>query len=152
MSGDKNEALHRQMLKEDKEMIEKVTRITDEPLGRPAPKLSSHYDEKDDVLVINGIRYSSDVFRQFGGMLPVGAEFKLMNREDGVLTIQNLSQQPAPKHNGLESRHKIGDDVKVEGKVTAVYFHEDKVKYVIKVSEHICIEMDSCDVHPKDGA
>jgi hypothetical protein len=122
------------------------------PYAGPLPKLSAHFDTPTDVLTIAGIRYHGEVFRQLGGALPVGAEFKLVNREDGVLTIQNLSQQPAPKHNGLESRHKIGDDVKVEGKVTAVYFHEDKVKYVIKVSEHICIEMDSCDVHPKDGA
>jgi hypothetical protein len=93
MSGNQKEALYRQMLDEDKKLIESVTRITEKPLGRPA-------------LVATG----------------------------------------------YESRFKIGDDVKVEGKVTAVYFHEYKVKYVIKVSEHICIEMDSCDVHPKDAA
>lgn len=50
-------------------------------------KLKFEYDEQNDTITIEGIKYSGEIFRQLGGMLEVGALFQLMERENGVLTI-----------------------------------------------------------------
>lgn len=45
------------------------------------------HDTNHDVLTIEGIAYAGEVFRQLGGMLPVGATFQLRSRADDVITI-----------------------------------------------------------------
>jgi hypothetical protein len=50
-------------------------------------KLKIAHNQAADVLEIEGIRYAGEIFRQFGGLLPVGRYFKLTAREDGVLTV-----------------------------------------------------------------
>lgn len=49
--------------------------------------LSFEYDEIADVLTVEGINYSGDIFRQMGGMMEVGQVFQLTARADGVLCI-----------------------------------------------------------------
>lgn len=62
-------------------------------------RLSNNYDEDTDVMEIHGIEYSGEVFRQLGEFLPIDTPFKLVKREDGVLTIFKF---PELKHeNGL---------------------------------------------------
>jgi hypothetical protein len=69
MSGDKNEALYRQMLDEDKKLIEKVTRIIEEPLGQPAPRfngLESRFKIGEEVIIrakVAGVQFSDSKVR-----------------------------------------------------------------------------------------
>lgn len=49
--------------------------------------LKFSYDTDGDVITIEGIHYSGEVFRQLGGLLPAGEIFKLVKRSDGILTI-----------------------------------------------------------------
>lgn len=53
--------------------------------------LNYDYDEHNDTMTIEDIRYSGEVFRQLGGMLPVGRLLKLVDRGNGTLTIQDMS-------------------------------------------------------------
>lgn len=52
--------------------------------------LSFEYDENNDFFTIEGIKYSGCLFRQLGGIMPVDTTFKLVKREDGMLTIESL--------------------------------------------------------------
>lgn len=52
--------------------------------------LQFSYDEAADVLTVEGIRYSGDMFRILGGMMPVGETFEIVARADGVLTVKAI--------------------------------------------------------------
>lgn len=59
--------------------------------------MNINYSLQSDVVEIEGIRYAGEVFRQVGSFLPIGRYFKLMQREDGVVTIYT----PPPIDPGL---------------------------------------------------
>lgn len=59
-----------------------------EPIGDPP--MDYRYDPQRDVFTIEGIAYAGEIFRQFGGLLPEGAVFRLDKRDDGVLTITRI--------------------------------------------------------------
>ena len=42
----------------------------------------------DDTYTIEGIRYSAELFRQLGRLIPLNEPFVIVSREDGVLVIQ----------------------------------------------------------------
>ena len=50
--------------------------------------LQFSYDEARDVLTIEGIRYSGELFRGIGLETPVGAWIQIVKREDGVVTLR----------------------------------------------------------------
>lgn len=54
-------------------------------------ELIVEYDWYTDVITIEGMRYSGDLFREFGGGLAVGEYFQLIERKDGLITIRRLS-------------------------------------------------------------
>lgn len=52
--------------------------------------LQFQYDQQTDILTIEGIRYSGEMFRQLGGVLPEGNAFVVEARADGVLCVRDL--------------------------------------------------------------
>lgn len=52
--------------------------------------LQFDYDKENDILTVEGIRYSGVLFRQLGETLPVGNAFVIEARADGVLCIRDL--------------------------------------------------------------
>lgn len=50
--------------------------------------LKFSYNEQDDVLEVEGIKYHGDIFRQLSGLLPPNHPFMIVGRVDGVLTIK----------------------------------------------------------------
>jgi len=54
------------------------------------------YDAARDCMVIEGIRYSGDLFRQLGGILPLGTPFQIEARLDsGALVVTRLDNKEA---------------------------------------------------------
>lgn len=52
-------------------------------------------DEAADIVTIEGMKYSGDLFRSFAlGGIAVGVTFSIMNRDEGKLTIQSHSRSP----------------------------------------------------------
>lgn len=104
-----------------------------------------------DIVEIYGIKYSRELFRQFGGLLPVGVDFRLVRRQDGVVAVHRLDV-PLPADNyGLPSRFAIGDLVTITAKIAGVNFSDGKVRYVLPLGEGIAI-VDSCDVQAAPAA
>lgn len=55
--------------------------------------LKFSYDEQADVLMIEGMRYSGQLFRAFAeGGLELGSVFQVESRDGGVLCIKRLDQ------------------------------------------------------------
>lgn len=54
-----------------------------------------------DVLVINDIQYSGDLFRGISGVFEIGTCFQIVKREDGAVHVRRI---PAP----LEAEEKEG--------------------------------------------
>lgn len=81
MSNDQREDLH------NAGMLPKLSRHADDVL-------QFKYDPQQDVLRIEGIVYGGEVFRQLGGMMPLGTTFRLAKREDGTITIKHV-QEPS---------------------------------------------------------
>lgn len=54
------------------------------------PKLHEHIqtDDAADVITIYGIRYSGELFRGLGFDLRPGRSFRILKRENGVVTIR----------------------------------------------------------------
>ena len=52
--------------------------------------LQLDYDRERDIVVIEGVRYAGDFFRQLADGLPVGMPFVIVSRKDGVLAVQEL--------------------------------------------------------------
>ncbi len=44
-----------------------------------------------DVMTIEGIRYSGELFRSFG-IAPIGALLRIVNRQDGVITVNRIAE------------------------------------------------------------
>lgn len=61
--------------------------------GRPddhdSGALTVRYDFRADELVVGGIRYSGELFRQFQ-LAPVGSILEIVERWDGVITVRRL--------------------------------------------------------------
>jgi hypothetical protein len=61
--------------------------------GRPddhdSGALTVRYDFRADELVVGGIRYAGELFRQFQ-LAPVGAILEIVERWDGVITVRRL--------------------------------------------------------------
>jgi hypothetical protein len=51
------------------------------------------YDPVDDVLTIEGIRYSGDLFRYFALETPPGRWIRILKREDGRITLEQKVDQ-----------------------------------------------------------
>lgn len=62
--------------------------------------LQVSYDREMDVITIEGIRYSGELFRTFG-MAPVGTWLRIMERENLVLTTYTPSKDLAIKFDSL---------------------------------------------------
>jgi len=57
--------------------------------------LSISMDDEAQVATIEGVRYSYDLFREWGAKgMQVGQHFKVMSRQDGCFTIQKI-QEPS---------------------------------------------------------
>lgn len=55
--------------------------------------LSFEYDPFVDVLILDGTKYSGELFRAFGNTLQafqIGAKVEIVKREDGALTLQRI--------------------------------------------------------------
>lgn len=66
--------------------------------------LDFEYDEIDDCLSIEGMKYSGELFRQWSkdGM-PLQGIFRIVGRDDGVFTVDDLTDQlplPGSRHFG----------------------------------------------------
>lgn len=58
-------------------------------------QLQIHYDGRDgvDVVTIEGMKYSADLFRQLGGLMPSGQAFRLVRREeDGTIWLEKIEE------------------------------------------------------------
>lgn len=57
----------------------------------PKGNLTFSYDEAQDILTIEGIRYSGNFFRELSSEgLPLGMSFKIVERGDGVVVVQRV--------------------------------------------------------------
>jgi hypothetical protein len=52
--------------------------------------LNFSYDELADIMEIEGIRYSGELFRQFGRVMPLHTPLKIISRHDGVLVVAQI--------------------------------------------------------------
>lgn len=68
----------------------------DAPMTTDPTQLRVLYRQDRDVLEVEGIAYHGTVFRGLGRLLPEGTPFRLVKREDGVLTIEDLSRPLNP--------------------------------------------------------
>lgn len=53
-------------------------------------RLKFDYNEMDDILTIEGIRYAGAIFRDLGWETPIGECFRIEKREDGVLILSRV--------------------------------------------------------------
>jgi hypothetical protein len=57
----------------------------------PKPKLHYKYDKPNDIITIEGTRYSGNFFRTLGAHGPkIGAVLQITRRDDGVLWLNEL--------------------------------------------------------------
>lgn len=69
-------------------VLDLIARI--ERAAAPAPAWFS-YEESRDTLIIHGIKYSGEVMRDFGNLMPQGQLFELVDRqEDGALCVKRI--------------------------------------------------------------
>jgi hypothetical protein len=52
--------------------------------------LAIYYDEPRDIVTIEGIRYSGELFRSFD-IAPTGTLLRIMARDDGIVTLQKYA-------------------------------------------------------------
>lgn len=55
--------------------------------------LNVEYLQDVDQLVVEGVRFSGDFFRDLAKSLPVGIMFFLEKREDGVIVIRRVAHE-----------------------------------------------------------
>ena len=67
-------------------------------------KLDFSYDESNDILTVEGLKFSGDLFRRFSSSLPLGQPFMLLGRDGGVITIFTFKDIDAM----AETARKIG--------------------------------------------
>ena len=53
-------------------------------------RLNFSYDPVNDILTVEGIKYSGEMFRMLGFQLMVGGHFSLDERYDGILTVTTI--------------------------------------------------------------
>jgi hypothetical protein len=53
-------------------------------------KLDFSYDDWRDILTVEGAQYSGDLFRALARGLQLNQPFMIIERKDGVVTIQTL--------------------------------------------------------------
>jgi hypothetical protein len=51
--------------------------------------LDYNYDALKDVITIEGINYSGEIFRLWAKELPLGVWFKIIRRDNGKITIEH---------------------------------------------------------------
>lgn len=66
--------------------------------------ISIKNEPENEVLEIEGIRYSYELFRHFGHALPLNTPFEIIQRQDQTITIRRMVGQP-----------KTEEEVKAEG-------------------------------------
>ena len=54
--------------------------------------LNFDYDELTDILTIEGVRYSGQIFRSFG-VFPRGELFMFLDRRDGVVEVRRVRSE-----------------------------------------------------------
>lgn len=62
--------------------------LLEAPEDAPAP-IEIERDDAQDIVTIEGVRYAQAMFRQFGGILPVGQAFEVVSM-DGTLVLKRL--------------------------------------------------------------
>jgi hypothetical protein len=54
-----------------------------------------------DCMTIEGITYSNDMFRQFGGLMPINQTFRLVQRSTGInsgsITVEYVNEPENPQ-------------------------------------------------------
>lgn len=55
-----------------------------------AEPLKIDYDHAQDVITIEGVKYSADLFRQLGGILPAGAVFQFNGLVNGTVCLTRI--------------------------------------------------------------
>lgn len=71
-------------------------------------------DPFTDTIVIDGTKYSAEIFRKMGGAFKPGTLLKLMSREDGVVWVRQLNGDVA----GLAE--ELLDQAEAAGKVVTI--------------------------------
>ncbi len=56
-------------------------------------ELKFDYDGTLDIITIEGICYSGNLFRQLGGILPTDQAFCITARKDGVITLSKVEPE-----------------------------------------------------------
>ena len=57
------------------------------------PNLQFEYDETKDLLIIEGMKYSGDLFRALSESgLAVGEYLRIIERKDGVVTFETIRE------------------------------------------------------------
>lgn len=88
-----NELMAATIAQEDTDISECGELIAAE--AEPVAPLRFSYDDICDVLTIEGVDYHGSVFRELGGMLPIGVPFILTARDAGGIAIQRIDQAAA---------------------------------------------------------
>jgi hypothetical protein len=68
--------------------------------------ITQEYDASTDILTIEGVKYSGELFRQFAKEMPIGAPFRIVKRENGktarkfrsVDAVQECESSPRINH------------------------------------------------------
>ena len=47
------------------------------------------YDDKDEFIEINGLKYSIHLFNEFA-FCPIGTRIEIVERTDGVITVKHI--------------------------------------------------------------
>lgn len=58
-------------------------------------RLSFDYDPATDVLTVEGIRYTGQLFRDFARDMPLQTPCQIAHRGDGTVVLQRLDMDPA---------------------------------------------------------
>ena len=71
--------------------------------GTKQRSIEFDYDEASDVVTIEGIHYSGDIFRMFGKAMPLETPFKIIERTpDGVLAVMQMEPHDIDWRGGLK--------------------------------------------------
>ncbi len=61
-------------------------------------KLNFYYDDRKDLMTIEGINYSGDLFRAWGeGGMELGTLFRITDRKDGVISVERVEENKKEK-------------------------------------------------------
>ncbi len=65
--------------------------------------------EHPDIIIIYGHKYALGVFEELGGLMPIGQLFRLVKREDEVITLERIY---AKNTYGKSPLHSVMEDIK----------------------------------------